>query len=663
MFIVVGMLSDWRGPSSAAQPVEAKSGSASIARLDDGSLSYQAASGAVTLRNPGVESLYVDALEFHRRRFTVDERPNLVFQLAPFFDVLTVRVTNVGWGPYEGKDFSLFGEDAKTEDGLRRLAELFDVRQPTVPLTRVERDAVLVFPLGPNAVPFDFFAGGKFRTASMQAPPPLPGVERHVAFPTATSRWVAALRTIPDAVYSGAESFAGRLVSSESPNRKVDYLARTYQPVAFDNEEQFLSDRCDSPFSGALFEDWRFVFGGAALKSVAAVRVVERFGITVDLADGQAAKIVVPLQLQIPPQGATTFNIEFLTAKSADFQVGGSCQYRIGRGPRNTVPLSVSWEGHTRVPRPLELGYENTKGLVQKVLERDADLVRRARSWIKGLLDTESSVRLVSLTQRGQSQSWKLRDGLVVLLNSADADDGRLAAEVLVRFAQQVSAETKPSQELRSAARDVFPLLCRYQPARAVALAVHTATAGYVSDELIQCALMQRTRPYLASYTDELRKSLGDAGEAQWWTNRQVALAACLNVASELGRVLSTKISGPDFESQDLGVLVWAASQIKRAEVDQSLRERFRSSKVSGDVIRQVVDSLVTCRNDRLRSDVIAYATSVKGSSAHAEVLLACLRYLDRFPGADARPLLLELGEYPYRSEIRDKAKKILGQS
>ena len=76
-------------------------------------LIYRSAVKEMRLTNPYASTIIVESLRFHVRDFQADRRPVLIYQVFPFFDVLAVRLVNVGWGPFDGGTLRLFTDDQK----------------------------------------------------------------------------------------------------------------------------------------------------------------------------------------------------------------------------------------------------------------------------------------------------------------------------------------------------------------------------------------------------------------------------------------------------------------------------------------------------------------------------------------------------------------------
>ena len=191
-------------------------------------LEVHAAVVPLSLENSGVEPITIQSLTFivEEGDIKVDPQPNLVIQLIPFFDALCIKISNIGWGPYLGTSFELFTPLGLADEIGPAL--LFDIKRSNIPLTRVDDEQYLFFPVGPQAQAFNYVTTplfeGRYNPSATVGPP------RSVTESYAVSKMVPESR-LGDAPFSGTVQFDGNLVLDSAKTFRVPYLGRSLATV------------------------------------------------------------------------------------------------------------------------------------------------------------------------------------------------------------------------------------------------------------------------------------------------------------------------------------------------------------------------------------------------------------------------------------------------
>ena len=464
---------------------------------------YESAIRTAKIRNRSDRPIRIANATFNISQFVVDDRPRLIYQLSPLLDVLLVRITNLGWGPYPGGDFFLFPESTRTQDGALLLREVFDLTTSRMTVPRVEKDALLVYKIGENAVPFRFASFDKLDLRLAQKPSVRDGLDQFESTTSYAARLVSEMRSGPPFKYSGVETFTARLRTPRSHEFEAPLLARRWQLVQMNPRERRLDSLLDAGIEGSLYNYWTFVFGNAVIKPVYETRTGLSFGFTVDLGDGDQKSYECSIDRLVGPDEELDVLFEFTTNKSASFDVNVTCSYGVDDSPAIPSEVLATWKCKTKVPRSTLTENDDARTLLGTVRRADPQIEERAFTRLESLdkfVKAAEAAKLLNGLRLSPFQFQEVADAITITLHSSDNAKQERAHRVLTQLHGIMDHfDLVDIQVLRP--YDIA--LCSLYPAIASQRAVDLYSS---KDDLLlrRCMVLDTSRTPLLKYKEKL---------------------------------------------------------------------------------------------------------------------------------------------------------------
>lgn len=633
-----------------------------LQRRERNSLSCSPARKIVTIRNRATETLYLQTVEFEWQEggVRVDRRPQLIFQLLPFLDLLCVKSTNIGWGPFTGGTLRLFDDAALTHDGSRSLTNVLDVESLSVELGEIEDESLCVFRTGTHAVPYAPVFGAPVDEDIMSRPHA--GYGRIVLrdFTYTVQKLVMEQHDVPEAVYTGAVSFNGVLSPDNVPSTDIEYFGRKLSTTQLAQDETLLLSN-NLLMKEGMFSALSFTFGGTTVRTVAERKTASMIVMTADLGDGHARSIRCPATATLHPGEELTCEFEFWTDFSADFEISGHWEYKLGQGGVSRQAFESSIRGKTYIPRQPRLGYADTIAFLSSVKRADPAIEDRASTLIQGSFNSDGSPIRDAVVQLGQDQSWKIRDALLLLMASDNPATRSHAFGVLRRFSDWLVKRNNDSNFVSMLASQLFPMLCRHEPTNAVRFAIRQRLTEKDWTLIPLCIGFKETRPLLRREATDLGKSITTAMARGHLSEEDIVIGSMIGMDGIEDAIIE-RLDGKSISVYDLPLLMLAANELHNHRTDAAIVEVLGSSDTSPDMAAHIVETLCGFANDRCRTGVIRRAAFAATVEPEADFLVACLTYFRQFPGSDTLPALRSLRTYAYSSRVRDEAKALLGE-
>jgi len=659
------------GSYLSAQTGNAESLSASIEDLQ-----YLAAGENIRLSNRFTEDCYIESLSFHVADFVVDARPKLTYQIFPFLDTIVIQVSNVGWGRFQGGSLTIFGENdgidvAKGPQNVvtRKLIDLFDLDSSSRRLATIDTTTFILWRVGPNASPFRYRTTGKFNLAGMQRPA-IPIVRGKIG----TSDAYQVDMTTNNAVlvpmnyniegreraFSGHTTFGGLITQTGMPTETIAYYGRRVPPVDLTNRERSLARQLNiAEFQGGLSTLWGFVFGDRDLvaemrtRTVAATHVI---GVTVDVGEGLERQLSAPVGAVIEPNGNIEFPLTILASKSATVKLNVECVYHYGNSPPRSFVLKRDLVKSVRAPRTTDLSDLSTERLLSNLRTVDAELEERGSILLSEFVakaDERENMLSNPLSLR------QIRDALSLASCTEDAQLKRLG-HLVIELVVADHSRVDPGEFATLAYQSLFPLICAFDPKIAVDLAVrdYTLDTRTYPSLVTRSICFEATHQHLRTHSTRLTELLS---ANQQWNEDDIALAAVLRHP----KCASTIVERLQQEWADHGPLrlyVWASMQLNSPQLDAAIGSIVKSQTPSNRAVKEVVEALLEFERSGFEDDVVQVIGKIKDKGNYIESLIACLDYLQRYRSANAEQVLQELRIYPMRSEVRDRARSMLGE-
>jgi hypothetical protein len=626
---------------------------------------------SVTLRNPFKEKLYIRSLVVEVGKAEVDKRPQPLYDLMPFLDVMAVKANNLGWGPADPGSLQICGKNALLEGGpegkaAARRAKKLDLLLGLPPnpfdLPAPVESGYSFAKIDPKAEPFRFVCAGRVDvTGSRPLPQQLEDGQRVTSSSETTLATKGAGRGRLAANYSDSGYFQGEFTKKgEKAGKKIPFLARRLQKLDLSEEGAFVNKLLRADLEGGLYKEWLVEFGNSAsaVREVAATAAT--FRATIDLGDGTKTKITVPAVLEIEAAEEQTFSLTFVSSKSLHCTVLADLEYKFAKSqwtPYRFIPKPRTIE--TKVPRAPGLGWAESKAFLRELRKNDPSVADRARKAIEAGLPGKD--RKAATVAGAASQARKFAQALWLL--SEEAPDDRAvkdAARDFVRWAGGLP----PGDENRDVVTEYFPLLCRASPPDAVRIALAWRKEKQANDALIARGLcVPGFVKEVESHAEDLRRALSGAKmEDEFWPHSMIAFAVLIRDPRVPGL-----FKGEDYdEAGNWTALAWAGSKQPSPGVDALLRARLKAETITPDTAKGIIDALRLTKNERFWDEVHAYARRVskgKDARSHVEGLLACLHYFKGFNRASLKPLLEDLERSPLGSDVQAAARQLLGKS
>ena len=464
---------------------------------------YQSAIKTVEFRNTSNQAIDLKTALFSVASFKVDSRPRLIYQLTPFLDLITVRITNIGWGPLDANEFHLFPAATRTSDGSFPLADLFDLHSTSTKLARIDNDTVIVFKMGEHALPFGFAYSGELDTTQMGQPPMRRGIASNRVLSSFASHLVSDVRPVGmPAKYTGCEHFEGLLQCPGKDGISAPYLARRWQLVSMNNRERRLARLLAVDLQAGLYGDWYFLFGNSIAKPVYETKINSLLGFTVDVGDGRDNSYSVEVGRTIQPHDKLELEFEFTSAKSAAFTVDLRCCYQIGAAKPVITDTKATWKCETRVPREIPLGTDDTARMLAAIREADPTIDARALGRLDAaeqLIKAATEAKVLSGLHIASNNVHPLSDAILLLSHSSRESNKTRASEVLAKV--RFLADRNDGDDYEN---QFDGLLCKCFPAASADAAVEQYAAG--NDRLLRyCESLDSSRQYLSTQSTKLR--------------------------------------------------------------------------------------------------------------------------------------------------------------
>jgi hypothetical protein len=625
---------------------------------------------SVTLRNPYKEKIYIRSLAVEVSDARVDKRPQPLYDLMPFLDVMAVKANNLGWGSADPGSLQVCVKGTVLEGGpegkaaarrAKKLDLLLGLPPNTLDLPAPSESGFSFARIDPKAEPFRFVCAGRVDVTGSR---PLPHQMEDGKLVTSSTETVlateAAGRGRLAANYSDSGYFQGEFTKKgEKAGKKIPFLARRLQKLELTEEGAFVNKLLRADLEGGLYKEWVVEFGNSAsvVREVAGTGII--FGATIDLGDGMKTKITVPAVLEIEAGEEQTFSLTFVSSKSLHCTVQGHLEYKFGNAPSTATFRFIKPRAiETKVPRAPDLGWAESKAFLRDLRKIDPGVADRARKALEAGLPGKD--RKATTVAGAASQARKFAQALWML--SEEVPDDRAvkdAARDFVRWA----GDLPPYDENRDVVSEYFPLLCRTSPPDAVRIALAWAKGQRQDDALIARGLcVPGFLKEVESHAEDQRRALtGPKKEDEFWPPSMIAFAALVHDPR-----VPALFKGEN--SQDAGnwaVLAWADSKQPSAGVDALLRDQLKDKMIPPETAKGIIDALRLTKNERFWDDVHAYARWVSKTNArsHVEALLATLHYFQGFNRASLKPLLEELERSPLGSDVQAAARKLLGKS
>jgi hypothetical protein len=227
---------------------------------------------------------------------------------------------------------------------------------------------------------------------------------------------------------------------------------------------------------------------------------------------------------------------------------------------------------------------------------------------------------------------------------------------------------------------DFFPLLCRTRPAVAVEIAVEVFKLGHES-LMAQGICFREFRLELLNKAGELKQWLDRRENAGQFPPQELVrtspteliIFGLVGKSDWIGPLRSKgrkNGQGMAADPDQIAAVAWLTSKKQDIDANTLIRTYLRledlDKSLSPTAAHLIVEALRVTRNERFWDDVRVYARNAAAKQEHAEGLVSCLRYFGSFQGRNLqslRSILQELENYPYRSEVRDLSRSLLGRA
>lgn len=611
-----------------------------------------------------VDDLNIEAIRVHLRKTSLDNRPQLLYEFVPFFDLMVARIINVGWGPESGSGYRLIDERITSADGQHRVKDLLDLVTNYTALARVNRSSTHLFPLGKNYVPFSVAASMPFDVNEMKKPTETQTLSRRFAWIDRNNSFAAVpIQPGNDEhyKYSGVASFTGQRFRQNTHSR-VSYYLRT-----------FASFECpgDHPLPGALMTQWSLLFGNRRAVTVQGGAAAAYAGVMVDLGNFDQTDIICHAGVHFDAREPGNLNFIYLASRSGSFVADVYLRYRIGNGRLIERPAKVGVSGYIYAPRTidLDLGYSGTTVFLSQLRALDPGLNKRAREWIESALtyDQPQFDQLVGDIH----YAWQYAHAVMICLDSDDETLRALALRLLARVSEKYVKNASVVNCFSTESNELFALLCKYQPDKAVSMALDCYQKSRFLRPLQFCYLVPESRKYAKAQESDLREAL-DANLPSW-TGDEIIFAALFG--SRRGITLLCEAINPSFSADvpRAGVTVpdsskapmnpashipfayHAAATIVDDEMDATIEtilshEEFLTESVSG-----IIKGLTNAKNRRHARNVISICRRAIDAKADS-TLLECIEYFEQVPTPGIHDILSDLSEFRESASVRNRA-------
>ena len=658
-----------------------------------------------------LESVVLEVKEFVPHKIA---DPQL--EILPFLDHLVVKLRNDGWRDFETKGIELFAPPRLAPEGrawqdvnrVRRI--LKELRPAAVRQATIGEPEYYFFELAANAEPFGFHYGSiplaNGSPPRMRAEPPSMHVET-----TGGRREIVRVarrqdarepgkfpKTVPrtPSSHRGAKAtFAGTVRTTGLPIIK-QYHGRKLQLVPLTRQEQYLSHVLDADLRGALYKDWAFAFGDYRVDR-------ERYGFAVPRLFGATVRIdrkdvdrprELPINVRIDDQNALKVELLFVSDQPVEFVVEVSGKYRVGTNP-SQVWSRKKFVALIDFPRPTDVSWLETREFLAVMRERDG-VLEQARKTLRTSLSFDDTNTQADIEQACREFS----QAMLVVQSANDHKDAPLLLEAAglvvapIDFTDPVERNWRTRLLLYA-----FPLACVHVPDRAadfaidlylqfrghlglrrdlqqrqlVDLSIYTMSIALVKEAVRHeiVGKVERLRPLVAKFAEV--RPLRDGTFA---TATDCLLACYLGLYNTQGWLRSPGVSGLEpfrvIPQNAASCMAFVVATSPDREIRDSLMRQLKIMLKSPprksewkleveDDLRQTFECMTVLQFAELRDDATNWLSKNTTNRAQPDDIQAALEYVAAVGiGRDDASKVAPYLDYPYRSEIRELARKAL---